>query len=283
VLARRWYAVASRLRRPPVLSYASYALDNWRRIDPTDRLRSGNIALLQNFPGGLDEEWFVTLHVYIEAQTAPALAALPRAQALLVLRILLVSPLNCTSWPTLSRTCTAPFCARPKTATPTSIPASPSIHPRLAAPSGCDAGVDAYAGQPQKFHGETGAQSTIIPCLDAALGIRHPSDGLRVYLQAMRQYMPRGHVAFLEQLESRSSVVRDFVAVSSDADLRVAYDRCVQLVEAFRATHLDYAARYIHEQGPVGVNSTTYGTGGTPFVRYLKKHRGETRAHRLAG
>lgn len=29
-----WYGVATRLGRPPVLSYASYALDNWRRIDP---------------------------------------------------------------------------------------------------------------------------------------------------------------------------------------------------------------------------------------------------------
>ena len=30
-LAVPWYAVAQRLGRPPVLSYASYALHNWRR------------------------------------------------------------------------------------------------------------------------------------------------------------------------------------------------------------------------------------------------------------
>src|SRR5262245_17236419 len=67
---------------------------------------------------------------------------------------------------------------------------------------------------------------------------------------AMRQYMPRGHVAFLEQLESRSTLIRDFVSTSSDSHLRAAYDQCVSLVEAFRSTHLDYAAPYIQEQAP---------------------------------
>ena len=44
-------------------------------------------------------------------------------------------------------------------------------------------------------------------------------------------------------------------------------------------THLEYAARYIQKQAQVGANSTAYGTGGTPFMRYLRKHRDETRAH----
>jgi hypothetical protein len=48
------------------------------------------------------------------------------------------------------------------------------------------AGQLEYAGKPQSFYGETSAQSSIIPCLDAALGIRHRNVELRVYLQAMR-------------------------------------------------------------------------------------------------
>jgi indoleamine 2,3-dioxygenase len=123
--------------------------------------------------------------------------------------------------------------------------------------------------------------SSIIPSLDAALGIQHRSDQLRVYLAAMRQYMPPGHVRFIEQLESGPSV-RSFVLSSDDATLRDAYNTCVEGVEQFRSTHLDYAARYIQRQAQVGANSTTYGTGGTPFMRYLKKHRDETSTHRLA-
>jgi len=141
-------------------------------------------------------------------------------------------------------------------------------------------GVAEYAGVPQTFHGETGAQSSIIPCLDAALGIHHRPDDLRAYLAAMRQYMPPAHVRFLEHLESAPSV-RSFVLNSTDPSLRDAYTTCIAGVEKFRSTHLEYAASYIQHQAQIGTNSTTYGTGGTPFMRYLKKHRDETTHHRL--
>ena len=91
--------------------------------------------------------------------------------------------------------------------------------------------------------------------------------------------MPRGHVAFLSALEVGPSV-RTFVLACSDSRLVAAYDTCVAGVEEFRSTHLDYASRYIQKQAQVGVNSTQYGTGGTPFMRYLKKHRDETRNER---
>src|SRR5258708_30419946 len=94
--------------------------------------------------------------------------------------------------------------------------------------------------------------------------------------------MPGGHVAFLEEVEAGLSV-RDFVLGSADAGLRGAYGACVAGVEAFRSTPLEYAGRYIQKQAQVGVNSTEYGTGGTPFMRYLKKHRNETTAHRVDG
>ena len=38
--------------------------------------------------------------------------------------------------------------------------------------------VEAYAQKPQQFRGETGAQSSIVPCLDAGLGIHHAPDPL---------------------------------------------------------------------------------------------------------
>lgn len=57
-----WYAVAHQLGRPPVLSYASYALQNWRRLNPAGPIALGNIVLLQNFSAGVDEEWFILVH-----------------------------------------------------------------------------------------------------------------------------------------------------------------------------------------------------------------------------
>src|SRR5919199_1633997 len=141
-------------------------------------------------------------------------------------------------------------------------------------------GVSEHQGAPQGYYGETGAQSTIVPCLDAVLGVAHRSDELRVYLAGMRTYMPPAHVAFLEQLEAGPSV-SDFVLASGDGRLRAVYDTCVAELAAFRSTHLEYAARYIQNQTQVGANSNVYGTGGTPFMRYLRKHRDETTRHRV--
>ena len=45
-LALPWCAVAQQLGRPPVLSYASYALHNWRRLDPQKPIELGNVVLL---------------------------------------------------------------------------------------------------------------------------------------------------------------------------------------------------------------------------------------------
>jgi len=39
-LARPWHQLAQMVGRPPVLSYASYALDNWRRLIPPVRSSS---------------------------------------------------------------------------------------------------------------------------------------------------------------------------------------------------------------------------------------------------
>ncbi|MGW0733056.1 hypothetical protein [Streptomyces sp. NPDC002851] len=66
--------------RPPVLSYASHVLVNWRRLDPARPVELGNVARLQSFLGGLDEDWFVVVHIAIEALAGPGLFAAARAQ-----------------------------------------------------------------------------------------------------------------------------------------------------------------------------------------------------------
>lgn len=277
-----WYQVSQALGRPPVLSYASYALHNWRRIDAARPIELGNLALLQNFLSGLDEEWFVAVHVAIEAAAAPALAALWRAQAAVaandsaslesdlrtiaasldaMYRILLRMPENCDPYIYYHRV-------------------RPYIHGFTEHPIVYE-GADAYRGQPRAFFGETGAQSAIVPALDAALGVEHSDDELRIYLTRMRDYMPVGHRAFLGAIESRPSIRRYVLnAPASSARLREAYDDCLRLVRDFRAKHLEYAAAYVQKQHQPGAyNSTTYGTGGTPFMKYLKKHRDETARH----
>jgi indoleamine 2,3-dioxygenase len=286
VLAVPWCAVAERCGRPPVLSYASYALDNWRRLDPAEPLGLDNLALLQNFLGGVDEDWFVTIHVAIEARASGLLAAALPAQAAArlgdtarledllgtladgleaLVALLLRMPERCDPYIYYRRV--RPWIHGWKD------------HPAL--PHGLV--YEGVGARGRRLRGETGAQSGIVPAIDALLGVSHAADPLRAYLSEMRGYMPPGHRAFLEELEAGPSL-REAVR-EREADhpsLGEAYDACLHWLEHFRATHLEYAARYIHRQSQASsANPTELGTGGTPFMAYLKKHRDETRRHRL--
>jgi len=286
VLAQPWHALSVILQRPAVLSYASYALNNWSRLDPTRPVELGNIALLQNFFGGMDEEWFILIHIDIEAKIIPALQILIATQQaarennlqLLLSNLKIIKQSIASICQTLDR--------MPEQCDPYIYynRVRPYIHGwknNPALPNGL-----IYRGvnnnQPQFFRGETGAQSTIIPALDAVLGITHGEDELGVYLQEMRLYMPKAHREFLVTVEQNNSI-RDCVLAHAEnfPDLRATYNECISLIVRFRLTHLNYAASYIHQQSQKTDNSTSVGTGGTPFMRYLKKHEVESEAFKI--
>jgi indoleamine 2,3-dioxygenase len=288
-LAVPWHQTGRMLGRPPVLSYASYALDNWRRVDARDRIEVSNIVLLQNFLGGQDEEWFVLIHVAIEATAGAALDAIVAVQRAVadderehvadslatiagaveaMNKILLRMPERCDPYVYFRRV-------------------RPYIHGWANQPSIPEGvayeGVEEYAGKAQKFRGETGAQSSIIPALDAVLGLTHAEDMLRSYLNEMRDYMPPRHRAFIEAVEGGPSV-RQYVMRHRRArtTLRDAYNAAIDEICRFRSTHLEYARSYINKQSRGDArNPNAIGTGGTPFIPYLTKHRNETKSHRI--
>ncbi len=269
-LAVPWHEVAARLDRPPVLSYASYALHNWRRLDPQGPIALGNLALLQNFLGGADEEWFILVHIEIEAKAAPAIAALAQESPSLPVIAAALEEMNAVLERMPERCDPYIYYSRVR----------PYIHGWKNQPALPDGLI--YGGvsdRPLRLRGETGAQSSVVPALDAALGIEHKPDVLRDYLWEMRDYMPPAHRAFIAALESRPSLRR---AALEDCSLREAYNACVRGLERFRAKHFEYAARYVHQQSQRGTaNPTDVGTGGTPFMPYLGKHLSETTEHLL--
>lgn len=288
-LAKPWYEIAKKLGRPPVLSYASYALNNWRRINPKLPIELGNIVLLQNFHGGQDEEWFVLVHVAIEANAAPALQAmLPALTAVqkndakslihylntmatilqILCNILEQMPQRCDPYIYYHRV--RPYLHGWKDST--------TLTNGL-----LYEGVKDYQQQPQKFRGETGAQSTIIPAFDAFFNIGHAADPLCIYLQEMRDYMPVEHREFLETVEAYGGV-REYIHKNQLAHpvLREHYNNCIKLIMHFRNTHLHYASRYIQNQSQLDNNNpSAIGTGGTPFITYLRKHLDETEKYLL--
>lgn len=284
VIAKPWYEIALKLKRPPILSYASYALNNWRRLDHNAPVELGNIVLLQNFLGGLDEEWFVLVHVDIEMKAAPALQRFKALQnacdtghvdELIRHLEVLVDALEhmCTTLDRMTEHCD-PYIYYNRV--------RPYIHgwkDSPALPQGVlYENVTAYHGKRQYFRGETGAQSTIIPCFDAILGVIHQEDPMHTYLTEMRDYMPWRHRQFLQEIET-GGAIREFVVAhaTKELQLRDHYNTCLHLLSRFRQTHLRLAAHYIQKQSQSSLaNPTETGTGGTPFMRYLKKHKDET-------
>ena len=290
-LAQPWHDIAVKLGRPPVLSYASYALDNWRRLDPARPIQLDNIVLLQNFLGGLDEEWFVVIHVQIERQAGPGLAGLIQAingaasnkpdDVLDGLQRLAAAQTEMRNTLLRMKERCDPYMYYNRV--------RPYIHAWKNSPTLPQGlvyeGVTAYAGRPQQFRGETGAQSSIVPCLDAGLGVSHAPDPLTVYLQEMREYMPPQHRTFLSAIEQStdeknrpllSAYIRD--RRSNNPKLWRSYCTCVDLLAQFREIHVGYADSYIHRQHQIHAsNPSAVGTGGTPFMAYLQKHLDETR------
>ena len=282
VLANPWVKVANNQGRPPILSYASYCLDNWFLIDPDEAISLENVGLINNFLGGVDEDWFVTIHVCIENAAADAMAACaeiamletdsPESKTIELLKRIVISmqkvneifarmPEKCDPYIYYHRV--RPFIFGTKD--------NPDLKNGLIYKG-------EFQNRPQFFRGETGAQSSIIPSLDGALQITHTKDHLRHYLNEMRDYMPPKHREFMEVLEKNSRVK---TIINGSKKLTSLYNDCLEEIRAFRAMHLEYAGTYIFKQAqiknPFGRGgSTITGTGGTPFMAYLKKHRDET-------
>jgi indoleamine 2,3-dioxygenase len=284
-IAVPWHAVASELGRPPILSYATQQLHNWGRLDPAGGVELSNLIRLQDFLGGMDDDWFVMVHVAIEAAAAAGLCAMVEAQDAVIdgdanrladrLRAVTESlsrmqetlarmPERCDPYIYYNRVRLFLFGWKNNPAFPDGL---------------LYEGVDAYGGRPQQFSGETGAQSAIIPFFTTALGVEHQHDPLNDYMLSLRDYMPPRHRAFIEEVGTRVDI-RGAVVGHRIPEVVGAYDECIAGLREFHQLHLRYAANYVHKQGRGSDgNPTDTGTGGTPFMKYLRLHLDNIAAH----
>ena len=287
-LSRPIHALARRLDQAPLLAYSGYVLDNWARIDKSAPVSLDNIRMVQHFAGGEDESWFVMVHVAIEAEAGVLLDNAARLVATARARdeqstIALLAEMH-GAWERIH----AHFARMPERCDPYVYfhRVRPYIHGwanNPALPGGLVYhGVEEFGGKPQAFRGQTGSQSSIVPAMDALFGVKHSADPLRAFLDELHAYRPRQHRRFIEDL-ALSSRLREYVEQAGSAPLRHAFNACVEQVARFRTRHLEYAASYINKQaGSIAGNDPDVGTGGTPFMKYLKKHRDENRAQVIA-
>jgi indoleamine 2,3-dioxygenase len=132
---------------------------------------------------------------------------------------------------------------------------------------------------PQVWAGGSAAQSSLLQSIDAGLGIRHEHAQTRDFLEAMLQYMPPKHRAFVVALRGRSTIRER--ALQGSIALREAYNACIAAADEFRRKHIGLTSQYIVKQASTHVGPGTTGTGGTDFVEFLRESRIETARSQL--
>jgi indoleamine 2,3-dioxygenase len=254
------------LGRPPILSYDGYALYNWKRLDPRGPIALGNIDTIQNFVPLYDEHWFILVHVDIEAIAADIFAAIDRA---------VYAHANRDKEQVSDALRDIANAVWRQVDVLRRIPEKmdPALYYRTFRPYIRFFENVIYEGvtqSPMSFRGETGAQSSIMPTLVAFMKIKHCQSVLTDHLADMRRFMPPAHRQLIADVEAMPCM-RDL------AD-PLAYDDVLEAMATFREVHYGWAQEYINRRV-----EDPRGTGGTPYMSWLKQLIDETRRHKIAG
>ena len=263
------------LNRPPILSYDGYALYNWKRFHKDEPIALGNIDTVQNFVHLYDEHWFILVHVEIEAIAARILDAIGTVQAALDAN---------ASGPIDDAVRDIAGAINEQVRVLRRIPEKmdPALYYKTFRPyirffenveyEAEVAGGGVAAGSAARlrinFRGETGAQSSIMPLLVAFMKIPHSPSVLTNHLIDMRNYMPPEHRALIAAVEAMPSIR----AMASKQN----YNAVLDAMAEFRSVHYGWAQEYINRR-----TDDPRGTGGTPYMEWLKQLIDETLAFKI--
>lgn len=264
-IARPLCKITEMLGRPPILSYDGYALFNWKRFNPARGIELGNIDTIQNFVHLYDEHWFILVHVEIEAHAARIIDA-----------ILTLEEESCFGEQEAVDNCLEQISAALDNILQVlrRIPEKMSdelyfsrFRPYIQ--HFHDVTYESM-GQTVNFRGETGAQSSMMPTLVEFMKIPHQPNRLISHLNDMRHYMPKEHVSWLDAVHE----MPDVRPVAS----RERFNQVLEQMAEFREVHYHWAIKYIARR-----TNDPQGTGGTPYLKWLKYLIDETRQHQVKG
>lgn len=261
---------------PPILNYASDVLTNWKLLDENTPFQIYNLTPLLTFTDSRDEKGFISVHVLIEYYAAMGLRAIEG---------LLRKIIQDNSEEVFYALQNIKLSLKMMYYALLQMPArcSPDVYYRDIRPWSSTfidvvyEGIEKFDG-PQTFRGASGAQSSILPSFDAALGISHrPTQFFRSLLE-LRLYMPPLHRAFIEAIEDLPPErhLRNYILERKLAhpELVQAYNECLVILVEFRKKHLEYLLMYLLGKGVAPV-----GTGGTSFMEGIEGFIEETSAH----
>ena len=263
------------LNRPPILSYDGYALYNWKRFRKDGPIALGNIDTVQNFVHLYDEHWFILVHVEIEAIAARILDAIATVQAALDAN---------EPGPIDDAVRDMAVAINEEVRVLRRIPEKmdPALYYKTFRPyirffenveyeadvEGASVAAGSAARLRISFRGETGAQSSIMPLLVAFMKIPHRTSTLTAHLIDMRNYMPAEHRELIAAVEAMPSIR----AMASKQN----YNAVLDAMAEFRSVHYGWAQEYINQW-----TDDPRGTGGTPYLEWLKQLIDETLAYKV--
>jgi len=257
------------LERPPIQSYDGYALYNWKRFDASGPIALGNIDTLQDFVHLYDEHWFILVHVEIEAIGAEIVNAIDR-----VARALEGSNRTNQQMEITGAVRDIASALWRQVAVLRRIPEKmdPALYYRTFRPYIRffeNVVYEGVTGAPMNFRGETGAQSSLMPSLIAFMKIPHQRSVLTDHLTDMRRFMPLEHRQLIAKIEA-------LPPVRGLADPQ-AFNEVLEAMATFREVHYGWAQEYVNRwvEDPRG-------TGGTPYMVWLRQLIDETRQYGLS-
>ncbi|KAH0606872.1 uncharacterized protein H6S33_003706 [Morchella sextelata] len=252
----------------PFMEYAgSYALFNYRLLNPDEGLNYDNIAIIRAFEHGLDrtssEAGFILVHVDMVQHSGGLIDGAVKAiracqgegnheafrdglkQVLATLR-----KINATMEKMWGKSKPGDY-----NSFRTFIfgIASQSMFPK---------GViyESVSDKPLSFRGESGANDSMVPLCDNLLEISMPDTPLTEILKDFRKYRPGNHRDFLEWVKESAAAVgiQDFSL--RDPQSAALYLLCIDQVRDFRWRHWCFTREYILKK----TNHPT-ATGGSPI------------------
>lgn len=303
-IAKNLYHICRNQQRFPTLTYADYILHNFRLKDPHKKITLDNIEPLLTFTNSKDEAWFIKIHVAIEAIGSKAMIAAYKAHDL-AHKMKKNIDLDINNSETenqlteLLNTITDSFKEISHVLSIMKKECDPQYFffilrsyvggwenvKKMSNENKEEIGVKFEGvGSADKvamhsYRGPTGGQSSLIPALDALLGIQHEINGMYRTLLEFHQYMPKKHSAFVNFLSN--SKVNNVVDASSLSALKDARDNAQKQLELFRLHHLGTVHQFISAPAKtIGIKEDEItGTGGAPIKDYLHERYINTKKH----
>ncbi|EIE77703.1 hypothetical protein G6F46_002460 [Rhizopus delemar] len=261
--------VSQKIHSQPFMEYAlSYALYNYKRINPLGGLTYDNLALIRSFVGNESEKGFVLNHVtmvsYSPHLVRYAVNALRSVESGDRARFdQSMAGLNET-YESINKEMEMMWS---RSVPEDYIKFRTFIMGTKNQPMFPDGVIyEGVSDQPITHRGESGANDSMVPLGDNLLQIteRMPENPLTNVLRDFRSYRPTNHREFLEYVQDKSKQVGLKEFALQDPNSAALYLSNVDQIRAFRHRHWNFTKEYIikHTEHPVA-------TGGSPIVTWL--------------